>query len=152
MNTGMAVISFTTEICKDGECQSRCQNQTRRLSIKTHHLETVIGKLSSRVCAGTVYSRVFACVLSCLQDPSNCSLQLGIEFASDGMSNVVPKIPGSNKQHVDAIDLGNLLNLYRRKSAPCQLNHVECTYHIQRLFGFNLHDCQEIVVCVVHIV
>lgn len=77
----------------------------------THHLESLVGVSSGKVTIGTVDSRLLACVLCSLQDSSYGRLQLVGEFACHWVPDVVSQIPRSDKENVNAVDLGNFFYL-----------------------------------------
>ncbi len=157
MKTGMAVMSFTTEIWRVHHVNKAPPFQSVSAT-KTYHLKPHVGIPSRDLSRWTVNSGLFACALSSLQNPGNRLFQFRVEISHHRVSDVVAQVPGPDEEDVDTIDSCNGLDLDNScVSSAAQLllppsTRHSATHTIQSLLRLNLHNRQEIVICILHIV
>ena len=128
MNVGRATMSLVTEIYQ------AVSDALQLRQAATFHMESIIRVLPGRISVGTIYAGFLARVLCSLQDPRHCFLQLWGEVSLDRIPQVVSKVPRTDEEDVDAVDLCDFFNL-RRACQACQLARPMSDLHSQRLLS-----------------
>ena len=108
---------------------------------ETYHLKTLISVRPGQFSRRCIYSRGFSSRLCGFPDRLYCCFELGIEFASHWMADIVAEIIGSNKEHVDAVYSRDGLDLSQQShQLPASTPPMAVTHILQRLLRLNLYN------------